>query len=114
VNDARSDSLEQLIERQLILHDFKTTFSKVEQQAAIEKMINKDIDQEIESEIKSHYGGSRVSLIQTLQAEGITMERHRQQIRDRLIVYLAAPEEYFFRDHRLAAPGGGVLPGAPR
>jgi parvulin-like peptidyl-prolyl isomerase len=86
VNDARSDSLEQLIERQLILHDFKTTFSKVEQQAAIEKMINKDIDQEIESEIKVHYGGSRVSLIQTLQAEGVTLERHRQQIRDRLIV----------------------------
>jgi parvulin-like peptidyl-prolyl isomerase len=85
VNDARSDSLEQLIERQLILHDFKTTFSKVEQQAAIEKMINKDIDQEIESEIKSHYGGSRVSMIQTLQADGVTMERHRQRIRDRLI-----------------------------
>jgi parvulin-like peptidyl-prolyl isomerase len=84
--DARNDSLEQLIERQLILHDFKTTFSRAEQQAAVEKLINKDIDQEIEAEIKARYGGSRMTMIQTLQAEGITMERHRQQIRDRLIV----------------------------
>jgi parvulin-like peptidyl-prolyl isomerase len=84
--DARNDSLEQLIERQLILHDFKTTFSRAEQQAAVEKLINKDIDQEVEAEIKARYGGSRMSMIQTLQADGITMERHRQQIRDRLIV----------------------------
>ena len=33
VTDARNDSLEQLIERQLILHDFKITFSQPERQA---------------------------------------------------------------------------------
>ena len=86
LNDARNDSLEQLVERQLILHDFETTFSKAEQKAAIDKMINKDIDQEIDAEIKARYGGSRISLHQTLQAEGITLERHRQQIRDRLVI----------------------------
>jgi parvulin-like peptidyl-prolyl isomerase len=86
VLDAQNESLEQLIERQLILHDFKTTFSRAEQQAAVEKLINKDIDQEVEAEIKARYGGSRMTMIQTLQADGITMERHRQQIRDRLIV----------------------------
>jgi parvulin-like peptidyl-prolyl isomerase len=85
LNAARSDNLEQLVERQLILHDFKTTFAKPEQQAAVDKLINKDIDQEIETEIKTRYLGSRVSMIQTLQAEGITLERHRQRIRDRLI-----------------------------
>ena len=86
LNDARNENLEELIERQLILHDFTTTFSKPEQQTAVDKLINKDIDQEIEAEIKASYGGSRVSLIQTLQADGITLERHRQTIRDRLIV----------------------------
>jgi peptidyl-prolyl cis-trans isomerase SurA len=86
LSDAQNDSLQELIKRQLILHDFKTTFSKPEQQAMVEKLINKDIDQEIDAETKSRYGGSRMSLIHTLQADGITLERHRQQIRDRLII----------------------------
>jgi peptidyl-prolyl cis-trans isomerase SurA len=86
VNDARNDSLEQLVERQLILHDFKTTFAKAEQQAAVDKLINKDIDQEIEAEVKTRYGGSHTSFIQTLQADCITLERKRQQIHDRLII----------------------------
>ena len=86
VTDARNDSLEQLLERQLILHDFKITFSQPERQAILDKEINKDVDQEVEEEIRTRYGGNRMSLIQTLQAEGITLERHRQQIRDRIII----------------------------
>ena len=83
--DARNDSLDQLIERRLILHDFKTTFGQPERLAIIDKEINKDVDQEIEAEIREHYGGNRMTLIQTMQAEGITLERHRQVIRDRII-----------------------------
>jgi hypothetical protein len=49
-------------------------------------MINKDVDQEIAAEIRSHYGGNRMSFVQSLRAEGITMERHRQQLRDRMLV----------------------------
>jgi len=86
LNDARNENLEELIERQLILHDFSTTFSKPEQQAAVEKLINKDIDQEIDAEIKTSFGGSRASFIKTWQERGITQERRRQQIRERLIV----------------------------
>jgi parvulin-like peptidyl-prolyl isomerase len=86
VSDARNDTLEQLLERQLILHDFNASFEKPEQRAVLEKMINKDVDQEIAAEIRSHFGGNRMALIQTLRAEGITMERHRQQIRDRMLV----------------------------
>jgi peptidyl-prolyl cis-trans isomerase SurA len=86
LSDARNDSLQQLIERQLILHDFAATFDKPEQQAALDKMINKDVDQEVAAEIRTRFGGNRMSLVQTLRAEGITMERHRQQIRDRLLV----------------------------
>jgi peptidyl-prolyl cis-trans isomerase SurA len=86
LSDARNDSLEQLLERQLILCDFKTTFSQPERQAIIDKEINKEVDQEIEAEIRTRYGGNRMTLIQTLQAQGITLERHRQQIRDRIII----------------------------
>jgi peptidyl-prolyl cis-trans isomerase SurA len=86
LSDARNDSLEQLLERQLILCDFKTTFSQPERQAIIDKEISKEVDQEIEAEIRTRYGGNRMTLIQTLQAQGITLERHRQQIRDRIII----------------------------
>lgn len=86
VTDARNDSLEQLLERQLILRDFYTTFSQPERLALINKEINKEVDQEIEGEIRTRYGGNRMTLIQTLQAEGVTLERHRQQIRDRIII----------------------------
>ena len=84
--DARNDTLDQLFERQLILHDFKVTFSQPDRQVIIDKEINKEVDQELEAEIHARYGGKRITLIQTLQAEGITLERHRQIIRDRIII----------------------------
>jgi len=84
LTDARNDSRDQLLSRQLILRDFKTTYSANEE--AIEKEVKKEIDKEIEDEIRTSYGGSRVSLIQTLAARGITYEKHRQQIHDRIII----------------------------
>jgi parvulin-like peptidyl-prolyl isomerase len=92
VSDARNESLEQLVERQLILRDFKNMFSQLSpeqrqaMQATVDKDINKEVDQEIETEIRSRFNRNRMSLVQTLQAEGVTMERHRQQIRDRMII----------------------------
>ena len=86
LSDARNDSLDQLLERQLILHDFKVTFSQPERQALIDKEINKSVDQEVEDEIRTRYGGNRMTFIQTMQAQGVSKERHRQQIRDRIII----------------------------
>jgi parvulin-like peptidyl-prolyl isomerase len=86
LSDARYDNLEQLLERQLILCDFKATFSQPERQAIIDKEINKEVDQEVEAEIRARYSGNRMTFIQTLQAQGITLERHRQVIRDRIIL----------------------------
>jgi parvulin-like peptidyl-prolyl isomerase len=82
VSEANDESLEQLIDRQLILHDFKTRFSQPEN----EKKINKGVDLELEGEIRARTGGNRMTFIQTLQAEGTTLERHRQIIRDRIII----------------------------
>jgi len=84
--DARNESLDQLLQRQLILRDFKNMFSEPERRALVEKEVNKEVDQELEAEIRSGYSGNRMTLIQTLQAEGITLERHRQQIRDRIVI----------------------------
>ena len=86
VLDVRRENREELIQRQLVLHDFEVTFGAPERKAMVDKLIRKDVDQEIETEIRAQYGGSRISLIRTLQAKGITMERHRQQIRDRIII----------------------------
>lgn len=84
VADARNESLEQLLERQLILHDFKTTFNA--QESVIEKEIEKEVRKEIQEEIRANYGGNRTSMLQTLQARGITLEKLRQQIHDRIII----------------------------
>ncbi len=86
LSDARNDSLEQLLQRQLILHDFQVTFGQPDRKELVDKEINKDVDQELESEIRTRTGGNRMTFIQTLQAEGVTLERHRQQIRDRIII----------------------------
>ena len=92
----------------------RPTFGQPEKQAIVEKEINKEVDQEIAAEIRTRYGGNRMSLIQTLQAEGITLERHRQQIRDRMIVTWLRQKnissEIIVSPHRVEV----VLPRAPR
>jgi peptidyl-prolyl cis-trans isomerase SurA len=84
--EARNESLEQLVQRQLILHEFDVSVSETERKAMVDKLISKDVDQDVEDEIRTRYGGNRISFIQTLHAQGITLERHRQQIRDRLVI----------------------------
>jgi peptidyl-prolyl cis-trans isomerase SurA len=84
VADARNENLEELLERQLILRDFRTGYNfKMD---VIEKEIDKEIDKEIQEEIRANYNGSRMAMLQTLQARGITYEKHRQQIHDRIII----------------------------
>lgn len=84
VAEARSENLEELLERQLILRDFKTGYNfKVD---VVEKEIEKEIDKEIQDSIRANYNGSRAALLQTLQARGITYEKHRQLIHDRIII----------------------------
>src|SRR6266436_5644601 len=69
--EAESDSLERLLDRQLILHEFKSL--KVP-----ETILDSEVDREIHQEIQSRYM-DRMTLMKTLQAEGITYEAHRKQ-----------------------------------
>jgi peptidyl-prolyl cis-trans isomerase SurA len=78
LSEAEGDSLERLLDRQLILHEFKSL--KVP-----ETILDSEVDKEIQNEIQSRYG-DRMTLMKTLQAEGINIETHRKQIRERIII----------------------------
>lgn len=76
VSEVISNSLEQLVDRQLVLRDFK---------AAGYNLPESIIDETIQGRIREKYG-DRKTLIKTLQAEGMQYEKFRQEMRDQIIV----------------------------
>jgi len=79
LSEVRSNNLEQLVARQLIIHEFKTAYN------VPESILDKDVDKEIQDRIHSKYG-DRMRLTKTLQAEGMTFEKYRQHIREDFIL----------------------------
>ena len=76
VVEAQKDSMERAIQQQLILHDFKTSGYSIPESI---------IDEVVQEEIKKRFG-DRSTLTKTLQAQGVTYEKWRQQAKDRFIV----------------------------
>lgn len=76
LNELLADNLETLLERQLIVHEFKTAGYNIPETV---------IDDAVEERIKSRFGNRRTAT-KTLQAQGITLEKFREQIRDQFIV----------------------------
>ncbi|MFM1768035.1 MAG: Parvulin-like peptidyl-prolyl isomerase [Verrucomicrobiota bacterium] len=74
--EAWTDALDHLIERQLILDDFKNSGFVLPE---------KWIDEQIHDIIRNKYG-DRVSLGKSLQAEGLTFAAFRERQRDNLII----------------------------
>jgi parvulin-like peptidyl-prolyl isomerase len=74
--EMRRENLDKLTDRQLILHDFKTAGYSLPESV---------IDELVQERIKSRYG-DRMKLIKTLEAEGMTYEKFRQQVRENFIV----------------------------
>jgi peptidyl-prolyl cis-trans isomerase SurA len=74
--ETRKDALEQLVERQLILHDSKTAGYNWPEPI---------LDEIIQDRIRSAYG-DRTNLIKSLRVDGTTYEKFRQQQRERIIV----------------------------
>ena len=70
------NALEQLVERQLIVHDFMTAGYNLPETI---------IDEAVRDRIREIYG-DRMTLVKTLQAEGMTLEKLRRQIREQIIV----------------------------
>jgi parvulin-like peptidyl-prolyl isomerase len=75
IAQADHDNMDQLVNRQLILHEFKTAGYSLPESV---------IDELVRSRIRSEFG-DEVTLTRTLQARGITKEKFRQQIRDQFI-----------------------------
>ncbi len=71
-----NDGLEQLVERQLILHDFDT---------AGYRMPDSYLDELVQNRIRDQYYGDRETLMKTLQARGETFEQFRKDVRDQTI-----------------------------
>jgi len=76
LDSALNDGLEQLIERQLILRDFD-----VEQY----RLPDTVVDEMVQERIRERFG-DRITLMKTLQAQGQTFEKFRQEVRDQYIV----------------------------
>ena len=74
--ELKNENLEERLKRQLVLHDFKVGGYNLP-----EPILNGLVDEQI----RTRYG-SRDKLIKTLQAEGITYEKYRQQAREKIII----------------------------
>lgn len=75
LNELLNDSMDQLVERQLILHSFDVEGYHLPESA---------IDEIVQDRMREQFG-DRVTLMKTLQARGMTYEQYRQQIRDQYI-----------------------------
>jgi parvulin-like peptidyl-prolyl isomerase len=93
---ASNDGLEQLIERQLILRSFDTEGYKLPDSA---------VDEMVQDRIHDLYS-DRMTMMKTLQAQGRTYEKFRQQIRDQYIVSAlrqknTSPEKYIVSPYKV-------------
>jgi len=76
LGDALNDGQEQLVERQLILHDFDVEGYKLPDPV---------VDELVQERIRERFG-DRITLMKTLQAQGQTYEKFRRDVRDQYIV----------------------------
>ena len=76
LTEAYNDSLERLLERRLILHEFTTAGYSVPETV---------IEEYMEERIRGRYR-DRVTFTKSLQEEGLTLEKFRQQMREQFIV----------------------------
>ncbi len=73
---ALHDSLEQLIERDLILNNYET--------GGYNKLPDSFVDQMVQDSIREKFG-DRVTMLKTLQAQGITLEQYRKELLNRYV-----------------------------
>ena len=73
--EMEGENLDKLVERQLILHEFKTAGYSLPESV---------LDDLVQETIKGDFG-DRATLTKTLEARGISYEKFRQQIKERFI-----------------------------
>ncbi|MCG3149971.1 MAG: Chaperone SurA [Verrucomicrobiae bacterium] len=77
IKSAQRDALDHLIERHLILAEFKSKGYSFPDTV---------IDEQMNEIIATDFGGDRAAFIKTLQAESMTLAKYREQLRDRIVV----------------------------
>ena len=73
--EALDNSLELLVERQLILHEFEAKYTKLPDSV---------VDELVQDRIREQFG-DRVTAMKSLQAQGMTYEQFRQDVREQFI-----------------------------
>ena len=76
LSELRSAKLEELLDRQLILHEFKTAGYNLPESI---------VDELVQEEIRAQFR-DRVTATKSLQEQGLTYEKFRQQLRDRFVI----------------------------
>lgn len=71
-------TLDSLIERRLILDEYESQRELV--------IPDRLVDMQVDEILHTRFGGNRLELMKTLEAEGLTMKEWRDEIRNRLIV----------------------------
>lgn len=77
IREARMGALKDLIDRQLVIQEFK----KKEYQIP-----NRFVEERIQTIIREEFGGDRQAFVRTLQAQGYTLNKFRDMERDKIIV----------------------------
>ncbi|MDD4932378.1 MAG: peptidylprolyl isomerase [Methylacidiphilaceae bacterium] len=77
VKEARLNALRALIERELIIQDFKKKGYQIP---------DTFIETRVRDMIRGQFDGDRIAFIRTLQASGMTEERYKQNLLDQIIV----------------------------
>jgi parvulin-like peptidyl-prolyl isomerase len=75
----RDQQIEDMVERKLILHEFAAN-------GYVTNVLESMIDDQVKRNIQSDFYGDRARLIKTLQAEGMTLEMYRRQVREDFII----------------------------
>lgn len=77
LNQLVEENTEQLVQRRLILRDWEQSGFQLPE--AI-------VDEALNERLREQFGGDRIRMARTLQAEGMTLERFRRQIREQIMV----------------------------
>jgi peptidyl-prolyl cis-trans isomerase SurA len=97
LNKMTAENLETLVERRLILRDFKTTGYLLPDSL---------LDELMQDAIRTDFG-DKVRMTRTLEAEGLTYEKYRQEIRERFIIqqmnYKNVSSEIIISPHKVEA-----------
>lgn len=77
IREARRGALQELIDRQLIIQEFKKKEFAIPQRF---------VDERVDTIIREEFGGDRQAFIRTLQAQGYTLTKFKESEKEKIIV----------------------------